>query len=89
MIYLGYHAAVSYDKQDRIFVGTVFDIADSISFHAETKSGLQATFHRAINSYLEMCWMFGKEAREDYWAIHDLSTNFGKKRFFEWNEGKY
>lgn len=33
--------------------------------------------------------MFGKEAGEDYWTIHDLSTNFGKKRFFEWNEGKY
>lgn len=62
MTYLGYHAAISYDKQDRIFVGTVLDIADSISFHAGTKSGLQAAFHRAINSYLEMCWMFGKEA---------------------------
>ena len=54
MPYLGYHATVLYDKQDRIFVGTVLDIADSISFHAETKSGLQAAFHRAINSYLEM-----------------------------------
>ena len=64
MTYLGYHAAISYDKQDRIFVGTVLGIADSISFHAETKSGLQAAFHRAINSYLEMCWGFHRGSIE-------------------------
>lgn len=62
MTYRGYRAKIGYDKRDHIFVGRVTGIADFISFHAETKSELQAAFHRAIDSYLEMCWMFGKEA---------------------------
>ena len=39
--YKGYHATIQYDAEDKIFVGEVFGIADSLNFHGTSVSKLQ------------------------------------------------
>lgn len=52
MAYKGYLARIEYDCRDEIFVGHVLDVDDRISFHGDTVAGLKASFHAAIDHYL-------------------------------------
>lgn len=58
--YKGYHATVQYDAEDKIFVGEVFGIADSLNFHGTSVSELQEMFEQCIDNYLDLCEKIGK-----------------------------
>ena len=64
--YKGYHATVSFDAEDGLFIGEVFGINDSVNFHGVSVAELQASFQHAIDRYLEACAQFGKKPDKEY-----------------------
>ena len=66
MEYLGYHATVEFDPEDRIFIGKVFGINDSLNFHGTTVDELENMFHQSIDNYLELCKEMGKVPDKEY-----------------------
>ena len=66
MEYKGYHASIKYSDEDRLFVGEVLGINDSLGFHGTTVSELENAFHQSVDNYLEMCREFGKEPDKEY-----------------------
>ena len=44
MEYKGYHAKVEYDPDDKLLVGKVFGISDSLNFHAKDVDELEEAF---------------------------------------------
>lgn len=61
MEYKGYHAIVEFDAEDQIFVGEVFGIVDSLSFHGTSVEELEEMFHQSVDNYINACRHFGKE----------------------------
>lgn len=61
MEYKGCYAIVKIDAEDQIFVGEVFGIADSLSFHGTSVEELEEMFHQSVDSYFDACRHFGKE----------------------------
>lgn len=55
LTYKGYHAAIEYDADDGILVGTVFGIRDTLAFHGSSISEITETFHDCIDTYLAVC----------------------------------
>lgn len=55
MEYKGYYAKVTYDVTEKIFVGEVTGIKDSLNFHAENEKDIEKMFHQCIDNYLELC----------------------------------
>lgn len=66
MDYKGYHATVEYDNEDKIFIGKVFGIADSLNFHGTSVDELEAMFHQSIDNYLQMCKEAGKSPNKEF-----------------------
>lgn len=66
MEYRGYHASVVYDNDDKIFVGEVFGIVDSLNFHGTSIDELTEMFHQSIDNYLEFCSQIGKEPDKEF-----------------------
>ena len=64
--YNGYHASVEFDAEDKIFVGEVFGITDSLNFHGESVSELEEMFKQCIDNYLEVCEKIGKEPDKEF-----------------------
>ena len=52
LTYKGYHAKISYDEEDELFVGDVFGINDSLNFHGRSVDELTEAFHNSIDNYL-------------------------------------
>lgn len=59
--YNGYRAAVEYDEYDKLYVGTVIGINDSISFHGQNIQELKQHFKNIVDKYVDMCKKFGKQ----------------------------
>lgn len=66
MEYKGYHATVEYDAEDKIFVGEVFGIVDSLNFHGSSVDELEEMFHQSIENYLSICVQCGKDPDKEF-----------------------
>lgn len=66
MEYRGYHASIEYDAEDKIFVGEVFGINDSLNFHGSSVDELEEMFHQSIDNYLDICARFNKEPDKEF-----------------------
>ena len=66
MEYRGYHASIDFDADDGIFVGEVFGITDSLSFHGTSVEELKQMFEQSIDNYLELCKKIGKEPDKEF-----------------------
>ncbi len=64
--YKGYHASIEFDAEDTIFVGEVFGISDSLSFHGTTVEELKEMFQQSIENYLEICQKTGKKSDKEF-----------------------
>jgi len=60
MSYKGYAARVEFDAEDRIFVGHVAGIRDSVGFHGDSVDELERAFHEAVDDYLAACEKLGQ-----------------------------
>ncbi len=61
MQYRGYTAMIAYDGDDRLFVGDLMDLVDTITFTGRTVDELEAGFAAAVDAYLDRCTERGKE----------------------------
>ena len=66
MEYKGYHAQIRYSDEDKLFVGKVIGINDSLGFHGSSVDELEQTFHQSIDNYMDMCKEFGKQPEKEY-----------------------
>lgn len=60
MSYKGYAARIEFDAGDRIFVGHVAGIRDTVGFHGASVDELEQAFHEAVDDYLEACEKLGQ-----------------------------
>lgn len=75
MEYKGYHADVKYSDEDKLFIGEVIGLNDTLAFHGSSVSELEAMFHQSVDNYLEMCQEFGKKPEKEYRGQVNLDTN--------------
>ena len=64
--YKGYHAKVSFDEEDVLFIGEVFGINDSLNFHGRSVDELKASFHDCIDNYLDACAKYNKVPDKEF-----------------------
>ncbi len=60
MNYKGYVARIEYDSHDRIFVGHLSGISDTVGFHGSSVEELESAFHEAVDNYLDACARLGQ-----------------------------
>lgn len=53
--YKGYTADVSYEPEDKIYVGEIRGISDSLNFHGRSILEVNTMFHQSIENYLDLC----------------------------------
>ena len=61
MNYKGYSARVEFDPDDRIFVGHVAGIRDTVGFHGSTVDELEQAFRESVDDYLRACEKLGQQ----------------------------
>lgn len=66
MEYKGYHAGISFDEDDHLFVGKIVGINDMVAFHGTTVNELTDKFHQAVDEYLAFCKEVGKKPDKEY-----------------------
>ena len=64
--YKGYHAKISFDAQDALFIGEVFGINDSLNFHGASVAELKEAFHHCIDNYLDVCKKIQKTPDKEF-----------------------
>lgn len=74
MRYKDYRAIISYDEEDRMFVGEVFGISDSLNFHGRSIDELEEAFHDSVENYLELCRKIGKNPQKEYSGTFNVRT---------------
>ena len=74
MKYKGYSASISYDEEDKIFVGEVFGVSDSLNFHGRSIDELEEAFHDCIENYLSLCSQIGKEPQKEFSGSFNVRT---------------
>ena len=66
MEYKGYHAKSYFDADEKIFIGEVVGIDDSLNFHGYSVSELEEMFHQSVDNYLQMCAETGKTPEKEF-----------------------
>ncbi len=61
MDYKGYKASMIFDAEDKIIVGRVLEIDDVISFHGDSVSDFERSFHSIVEGYLCACAALNSE----------------------------
>ena len=74
MKYKGYKASIYFDEKDKMFVGEVFGISDSLNFHGRSIDELEEAFHDCIENYLEICEKIGKEPQKEFSGTFNVRT---------------
>ncbi|NCC86169.1 MAG: type II toxin-antitoxin system HicB family antitoxin [Clostridia bacterium] len=59
--YKGYTARIDFDMEDKILVGKVLDIEDTIVFHASSVHEFETAFHESVDDYIEACEKLGQK----------------------------
>ncbi|MBP5324064.1 MAG: type II toxin-antitoxin system HicB family antitoxin [Pseudobutyrivibrio sp.] len=75
MKYKGYRATIGYDRVDKIFVGHVFGIKDSLNFYGRSVDELEEAFHDSIENYFEACAKFGKTPEKEFSGTFNIRTS--------------
>ncbi len=75
MKYNGYRASISYDEDDKIFVGEVFGVSDSLNFHGRSIEELEQAFHDCIDNYLSICAQIGKDPQKEFSGTFNVRTS--------------
>lgn len=95
MKYKGYKATIAYDEEDRIFVGEVFGVSDSLNFHGRSIEELETSFHDCIDNYLVYCQEVGKEPQKEFSGsfnvrtspmIHEKASEYAAENGFSLNQ---
>lgn len=66
LIYKDYIGSVHYSTEDEVFYGKIEGINDLISFEGGSVAELKAAFEEAVEDYIELCSLNGKEPEKIY-----------------------
>lgn len=66
MLYKDFVGSIHYSTDDEVFFGKIEGIDDSISFEGSSVEELKHAFYEAVEDYLELCEMNGKEPQKIY-----------------------
>jgi len=66
MNYKGYAGIAEIDTEEKMLYGKVIGLRDVIGFEGSNFEELEASFHRAVDGYLEVCEEEGKEPEKPY-----------------------
>ncbi|NEO70651.1 type II toxin-antitoxin system HicB family antitoxin [Moorena sp. SIO3H5] len=66
MKYKEYLGSVNYNDEDEIFYGKVEYIRSLISYEGQDVKSLRASFHEAVDDYLELCQLKGIEPEKPF-----------------------
>ena len=66
MKYKEYIATISYDADDRIFIGEVIGTTDSLNFHGSNPDELEESFKNCVDNYLDYCAQIGQSPQTTY-----------------------
>lgn len=66
IFYKGYEGSVEYSERDCVYFGKVLWTRSLISYEGTTDAELVEDFHRAVDDYLSMCQVEGKEPEVAY-----------------------
>ena len=95
MEYNGYHADIKYSDEDKLFIGEVIGLNDTLAFHGSSVEELEKMFHQSVDNYLEMCWEFGKEPEKEYKGqfnvripskLHKMAVIYARKKNISLND---
>ena len=86
--YKGYHAKVSLDEEDGLFVGEVFGINDSLNFHGRSVDALIASFHDCIDNYLDACAKFHRSPDKEFKGSFNIRIPSDLHRELAWEASK-
>ena len=65
LTYRNYHASFTYSDEDKLDIGKVIGIKDTLLFHGSSFSETEEMFHQSIDNYLEICQEFGKDVGKE------------------------
>jgi predicted HicB family RNase H-like nuclease len=74
MEYKGYLGSVNYNDEDEIFYGKVEYIRSLISYEGYDVESLRASFHEAVDDYLELCQKKGLETEKPFKGSFNIRT---------------
>ena len=95
MEYKGYHADIRYSDEDRLFIGEVIGLNDTLAFHGSSVTELEEMFRQSVDNYLDLCREVGKEPEKEYKgqfnvripsALHKAAVLYAKQRNISLNE---
>ena len=66
LVYKEYIGSVHYSTDDEVLFGKIEGINDSISFEGSNVAELKAAFKEAVEDYIELCRLNGKEPEKAY-----------------------
>ena len=66
MNYKGYAGIAEIDTEEKMLYGKVIGLRNVIGFEGSNFEELEASFHRAVDGYLEVCEEEGKEPEKPY-----------------------
>ena len=66
MEYKGYRAAVTFDDGVGVFLGTVVDTRDVITFEGDSVEQLRREFKFSVDDYLDACREWGRDPDKPY-----------------------
>ncbi len=66
MTYRDYIASVHFSNEDEVFFGRIEGIADLVSFEGQSVAELKAAFVAAVEDYIEICRVNGKDPEKAY-----------------------
>jgi len=66
MLYKGFIGSIHYSTEDETFFGKIEGIDDSISFEGSSVKELKDSFREAVEDYVELCKLNGKEPQKAY-----------------------
>lgn len=64
--YKGFVGIVAFDPDDLILTGRIAGINDVVGFHGRNGQDVIASFHEAVDDYIEACAKIGKEPERPY-----------------------
>ncbi len=66
MEYKDYQGAVHYNDEDQVFFGKVMFIPALVSYEGTDVKSLKASFHEAVDDYLELCAAQGRKPAKPF-----------------------
>lgn len=66
LLYKNFIGSVHFSTDDEIFYGKIKGINDSIGFEGSSVEELKHAFHEAVEDYLELCEINGKQPQKAY-----------------------